>query len=191
MVQTQCGLSVKKVVDVVSRFPSLHAYGVGFDIFRELPEQYRMRGMDYAKYMLAYKLDDEIDACVMFLRAARTRKFSNGVDWVRCSYLLYVYSYWRRLHGHHPVEIPNGCMAVAALLVGQRVTDVPSIRPDYLVSVTKRGMKALENYLMFEFGMEAWPDERKRYVVVTEDDRVGEQGNEPRSADAVEDEKGE
>jgi len=151
--QTPHGISVLKIGDVVSRFPLLHAYGLGFEIFRELPEHARMRGMDFAKFALAYALDDEIDSALLFLKSMRRKTSRSGRHHVRCSYLIRMYRYWRRLSGKHPVRMPPGAMMTAALLLGQRVTAVPSLKPDGLISMHQKHFVWLEQYLVKNYGM--------------------------------------
>lgn len=183
---TQCNLSVLKIVDIVSRFPLLHAWGIGFDKFRQLPEHSRMRAMDYAKYILAYELDDEIDGAYMFMRAVSGRTMYESSNYVKASYLTYMYSFWRKISDKHPEEVPLGCFIVGALIRGQRIRIIEALKPDFLINCGKQKRKNIEWYLQSCTDFEPW-DEKD--ISLATDDRVGEQENELQSVDAVEQQK--
>jgi len=184
---TGCNLSVLKIVDIVSRFPLLHAWGIGFDKFRQLPEESRMRAMDYAKYILAYELDDEIDGAYMFMRSVAGRTMYGSANYVKASYLVYMYDFWRTISDKHPVEVPLGCFVVAALIRGQRIRIIEDLKPDFLINCGKQRRKQIEEYLQSCTDFMPW-DEKDIYFV-RNDDRVGEQENELQSAEAVEQKK--
>lgn len=158
--QTQIGLSATKVIDVVSRFPLLHAYGVGLDIFRSVPEQYRMRAIDYAKWMLAYALDDEIDSCYMFLEALHLDRVApTAKPFIRGTYLLEMHKHWRKMSGKHTSDVTVGTLAAAALLHGHRVRIVEAIKPDCYITVPVKRLRWYENYLADKYGFTPRPAE--------------------------------
>lgn len=70
----------------------MHAYGIGFGLFSCIPEQTRSQAIDYARYMLTYELDDEIDACVSFIKAVGGSEISIPTNYVRSEYLLHLYA---------------------------------------------------------------------------------------------------
>lgn len=191
VMRTEGNLSVGKILDITTKFPLLHAYGVGLDIFRDLPEQYRMRSMEYAKFLLAYCLDDEIDNARAFLRYLKCNGTSVSGFYVKISYLQELYSYWRLPKPSFHEFVPPGAFVLAALAVGQRVKIVPSIKPDCLMLITKRELGKMERALQKQYGFQPWPNDKKHHTYKVNDDRVDDVGNEPQSIDAVEDENGE
>lgn len=188
---TRAYLSVRKIIDIVRRFPLLHAYGIGLDMFREVPEQYRMRAVDYAKFMLAYELDDEIDGAALFFRKIDGPEPNKSFDYVRGSYLLYIYSYWRKISGHHPEVMPVGAFIVGALITGKKIRIHEGLKPDFLVSMKTMRRAVVERFLEENYDFRRWPLEAQGYEPSLNDDRVDEYGNEPGGVDAVEQEKGE
>lgn len=189
--RTEGNLSVGKILDITKKFPLLHAYGVGLDIFRELPEQYRMRSMEYAKFLLAYCLDDEIDDARAFLKDLKCSGSSQSPLYVRVSYLEVLFSYWRRPKPTVLEFVPPGAFIVAALAIGQRIKIIPSMKPDCLMQVTKINLRMMEKTLAKRYGFEPWPKDKKHFVYKVNDDRADDVGNEPQSIDAVEVENGE
>lgn len=186
----------KKIVEISARFPLLHAYGVGYDEFRSIPEEKRGKILDYAKYMLAFELDLEIEAAHFFLKAVGLRKNPKNHNYVKADYLLYLYRYWARQFtsaktgkSKWPKEVPLGVFAMAALLAGGRVRIVEELKPNYLIAVWDERRWRLEKYLQMTTKFKK-PDE-KRVLWDFKDDRIGEQENELQCADAVESEKGE
>jgi hypothetical protein len=183
--QTNNGLRTSKIVDIVSRYPLLHAYGVGLDIFRQLPEQQRMRGIEYAKWMLAYALDDEIDSTFLFYRALHCDRFNpHGHNFVKASYLEYMYGYWRQLSGTCKKEVPLGCFIVGALMIGQRVFFTPDSKPQVYITISRKRMRAIEDYLERQFDFKKLPEEEYRWSF--KDEREDDVGNEPQCVDALE-----
>jgi len=182
-VQTGNGIRVSKIVDIVSRYAMLHAYGVGLDIFRQLPEHQRMRGIEFSKWMLAYALDDEIDSAFMFYKALHCDRFHpHGRNFVKVSYLEYMYGYWRRLSGINKEHVPLGCFIVSALLIGQRVFYTPDSKPLVYITISRKRMRALEKFLERQFDFKRWPEETYRWEYRRK--RKVEVGNEPQSDDA-------
>lgn len=183
--QTPNGIRTTKIVDIVSRYALLHAYGVGLDIFRQLPEQQRMRGIEYAKWMLAYALDDEIDSAYLFYKALHCDRFHpHGHNFVKAPYLEYMYGYWRQLSGTCKKEIPLGCFIVSALLIGQRVFFTPDSKPLVYITVSRKRMRSIEEYLEKQFDFRKWPEEKYRWNL--KDEREDDMGNEPQGVDALE-----
>jgi hypothetical protein len=175
--QTRHGHSVLKIADIVSRFPLLHAYGVGFEVFREMPDHVRMRAMDFAKFTLAYALDDEIDSAIMFFKVMRRKNTLPGKHQVRCSYLIRMYHHWRRLSGTHVSAMPYGAMMVGALMLGQRVTAVPTLKPDALISMHEGQFKRMEQYLIKNYDLTEGKRREKYFLGFGNENREGEQGN--------------
>jgi hypothetical protein len=183
--QTVNGLRTTKVVDIVSRYALLHAYGVGLDVFRQLPEQQRMRGIEYAKWMLAYALDDEIDSAYLFFKALHCDRFlPHGHNFVKVSYLEYMYGYWRQLSGTCERVVPIGAFIVGALLIGQRVFFTPGSKPLVYITVSRKRMRAIEDYLESQYAFRKWPEEEYRWSF--KDEREDDVGNEPQGVDALE-----
>lgn len=186
--QTPNGIRTTKIVDIVSRYALLHAYGVGLDIFRQLPEQQRMRGIEYAKWMLAYALDDEIDSAFLFYKALHCDRFlPHGHNFVKASYLEYMYGYWRQLSGTCKKDVPLGCFIVAALLIGQRVFFTPETKPLVYITISRKRMRAIEDYLESQFEFRKWPEEEYRWSF--KDEREDDVRNEPQGVDALEQQK--
>lgn len=185
----------KKIVEISARFPLLHAYGVGYDEFRKIPEEKRGKVLDYAKYMLAFELDLEIDAAYFFLKAVGIRKNALNSNYVKADYLAYMYEYWRRFfisaktgESKWPKEMPLGVFAMAALLSGGRVRVVEELKPNYLIAVTDERRRRLEKYLSATTKFKT-PDESRFKWDFGNDDRVDEQENSLQGVDAVEEEK--
>lgn len=181
----------KKIVEVAANFPLLHAYGIGFDEFRTIPEEKRGKVLDYAKYMLAFELDLEIEAAYFFLKAVGLRKNPKNKNYVKADYLEYMYQYWRQgfilaKYGRSkwPKEMPLGVFAMAALLSHGRVRVVEELKPNFLIAVWDDRRRRLENYLQLTTKFKK-PDE-KRVLWDFKDDRGDEQENELQSVDAVE-----
>lgn len=185
---TDRNLNCGCIIDIAQRYTALHAYGVGLDVFRELPEFSRAQAMDYAKYILAFELDDEIDSASAFLEAMHCARFKTKRIYLRCSYLLHLYTYWRLVNPTHMKNVPPGALIVAALLLGERVKVPMKIRPDSLIAMNEARSKYMVEYLAKHFDFVDWSDEKK-YLIIS-DDRKGEEWNEPRSVDAVEEENG-
>lgn len=182
--QTPNGLRTTKIVDIVSRYALLHAYGVGLDVFRQLPEQQRMRGIEYAKWMLAYALDNEIDSAYLFLKALhcdRIKGYKN--HYVKSGYIEYIYTFWRQLSGTCEKTVPLGAYIVAALLIGQRVFFTPGTKPEVFITIPQKRLRALEVYLQKNFSFTPWDESQYRWNLM--DERIGELRNEPQSVDAL------
>ena len=180
----------KKIVEVSANFPLLHAYGIGFEEFRTVPEEKRGKVLDYAKYMLAYELDKEITAACFFFRAIGLRKNSMNRNYVKADYLAHMYEYWRRQFGYTrfgdsrwPKEMPLGVFAMAALLSNGRVRVVEELKPNYLIAVRDESRRTLEDYLQRTTKFKT-PDE-KRVLWDFKDDREDEEENPLQSVDAV------
>jgi len=184
----------KKIVEVSANFPLLHAYGIGFDEFRSIPEEKRGRVLDYAKYMLAFELDFEIEAAHCFLKAVGLRKNPKNRNYVKADYLAYMYQYWRQGfivaktgRPKWPKEMPLGVFAMAALLAYGRVRVVEKLKPNFLIAVWDERRWRLEKYLELTTKFKK-PDE-KRVLWDFKDDREDEEENELHSVDAVEQHK--
>lgn len=183
--QTVNGLRTTKIIDIVSRFALLHAYGVGLDVFRQLPEQQRMRGIEYAKWMLAYALDDEIDSAYMFFKALHCDRITGYKNhYVRSSYVEYLYSFWRQISGSCEKIVPVGAYIVAALLIGQRVFFTPGTKPQVFITIPQKRLRFLEQYLQNNFDFHPWSESEYRWNLM--DERVDDVRNEPQSVDALE-----
>lgn len=175
------------IVDITRRFTSLHAYGIGLNVFRELPEFSRINAIEYSRYMLAFELDDEIDSCCVFLDAMHCNQKTAIKVYLRCSYLLHLYQGWRHLNTDTEKVIPPGAMVVAALLKAQKVKVPTFLRPDCLIAVNRARYRYMVSYLKKRFQFVDWDDDKKYLRIENKnDDRVGDKGNEPQSADAVE-----
>jgi len=184
-VQTDTGIRTAKIVDIVSRFSLLHAYGVGLDVFRQLPEQQRMRGIEYAKWLLAFALDDEIDSAYLFFKALHCDRFHPKSENFVCSaYLEYMYGYWRQLSGTCDKEVPLGAYIVAGLLSGQRIFFTKKSKPGFYMTIPLKRRTAMEGYLERHFDFKRWPDEDFKFLEI--DERVGDMENSLQSADALE-----
>lgn len=157
--KTRGNLSVRKIVNIVGQFPTLHAYGVGFDQFRSIPEARRSQCIDYARYMLAFELDDEIDGAAAFLKAIGVNIWIKDHNYVRSDYLLHLYKYWRKGSNKHPREMPMGVFAVAALSLKSRIRIVDSIKPNFLIPVTRDKRRKVEQFLTLTARFEPWPEE--------------------------------
>jgi hypothetical protein len=157
--KTRGNLQVKKIVNVAAQFPLLHAFGVGFDQFRSIPEARRSQCMDYARYMLAYELDDEIDAAAAFLKAIGINTLPRDDSYVRSEYLAYLYSFWRKGSEKYPSVMPIGVFGMAALVLNSKMRIVESYKPHFLVSVTISKRKSIEEFLQHTTKFESWPDE--------------------------------
>lgn len=190
---TMSGFSCAKIFEITSLFPSLHTYGVGLSIFRHLPENERMRAIEYSKYLLAYCLDYEVDSAAAFFRALRIGKNRRMKDyernWVRCSYLQRLYEPWQQTIGMYAKEVPLGCFAVACMLCDKVICVIPDLKPDFLVSIRESDLKRLEDYCRKEYGFDETDISKKKFVI--KDERVGDMENELQSADAFEIEDGE
>lgn len=185
MSQTQCGIRTTKIVDIVCRYALLHAYGIGLDIFRQLPEQQRMRGIEYAKWMLAYALDDEIDSAYLFFRALSCDRFKpHSENFVKSTYLEYMYGYWRQLSGTCQKVVPQGAFIVAGLLSGQRIFFTPQSKPHFYMTIPRKRMLVMEDYLERNYDFKRWPEADYRYEII--DEREDEQRNEPQNVDTLE-----
>lgn len=149
-----------KIEKVIANFPTMHAYGIGFGMFSQVPEQTRSKAIDYARYMLAYELDDEIDASVSFIKAIGGSQFSIDDNYTRSDYLLHLYSAWRKDLGDGPKDIPVGCMAMATLIIGSHVRVVEGFKPNFLVCVSKLKRERVESYLALRTGFQKWPEDK-------------------------------
>jgi len=185
MSQTDCGIRALKIIDIVSRYALLHAYGIGLDVFRQLPDQQRMRGIEYAKWMLAFALDDEIDSAFLFFKALHCDRFKPKSENFVCSaYLEYMYGYWRQLSGTCEKTVPLGAYIVAGLLSGQRIFFTKKSKPGFYMTIPPKRRVAIESYLERNYDFKRWPEEEFKFMEI--DDRVGDVKNELQSADAVE-----
>jgi hypothetical protein len=185
--QTQVGIRTSKIIDIVSRYALLHAYGIGLDQFRELPEQSRMRSIDYAKWLLAFALDDEIDSGYLFFRAMKCHEFkSKACNYVHSSYLQYIYSFWRKLSGSCEADVPLGCFAVAALILDQKVMFTHASKPCFYTTVPSKRLAFMEEFLEKSSSFKPWRKEQYRFV--KQYSREDEMGNEPQCVDATEEE---
>jgi hypothetical protein len=173
---------------IVGTVPLLHAYGMGIEVFRNMPEQNRMRAVEYAKYLLAHELKYEIESATRFLSAlrmgARPTYQWQKCNWVRSTHLEYVYKYWQKVTNLYAKEIPKGCFAVASFILKKPIFVVDKLKPDFLINVTKDDLKRLEIYLHSEYDFEIKANYLKHYNF--KEDRVGEVENTLQSANAVE-----
>jgi len=158
--KTRGNLDVRKIVSVVAQFPTLHAYGIGFDAFRTIPEATRSKKIDYARYMLAFELDDEIDGAASFLKAIGLCVSIRDEHYVQSSYLVHLYESWRKSTNKHPKVMPLGVFAVAAMILNSRIRVVEGIKPHFLVPVTQDKRAKVEAYLEMTEGFERWPEEK-------------------------------
>lgn len=183
--QTQCGIRTTKIVDIVCRYALLHAYGIGLDIFRQLPEQQRMRGIEYAKWMLAFALDDEIDSAYLFFKSLSCDRFKpHSENFVKSTYLEYMYGYWRQLSGTCEKFVPQGAYIVAGLLTGQRIFFTPHSKPIFYMTIPRKRMVVMEDFLERNYDFKRWSEEEYRCDLI--DERKDEVGNGPQSVDALE-----
>lgn len=184
---TRTWVQDEEIFDIVFRFPTLHAYGVGFKAFESLPEDRRLAAIEYSKYLLAYCLDEEIDSAMIFLRALNCHEHRPKVSWyVKLSYLMGLYRSWRKMTGRCHEYVPPGCFIFAALFYGQGVHVRPELRPDCLITIPKMRREYLENYLAKEYGYVRPPDSEVYYdFYAVNDDRADEVGNEPQRVDAI------
>jgi hypothetical protein len=158
---TQGGIKVKKIVNIVAQFPILHAYGVGFDQFRSIPEQNRSKAIDYARYMLAFELDLEIDTAVRFFKILGIKKTQKKEFFVSSDYLKYLYSYWRKSgSGDAPKEMPIGVFAMAALILDTSVRVEERAKPNFYIAVSTLKRNRVEKYLKQTTGFEKWPEDQ-------------------------------
>jgi hypothetical protein len=157
--KTRGNLDVRKIVNIVGQFPTLHAFGVGFEQFRSIPEARRSQCIDYARYMLAFELDDEIDGAAAFLKAIGVNIWVKDDNYVRSDYLHYLYGYWRKGSTKHPKDMPIGVFAMAALILKSRIRIVEDIKPHFLVPVTIDKRSRVEHFLSATEGFEPWPEE--------------------------------
>ena len=183
-------LETKKIVEVSANFPLLHAYGIGFEEFRSIPEDKRGKVLDYAKYMLAYELDLEIEAAYFFFRAVGLSKYPKDQNYVKADYLAYMYRYWRQQFGNSryglskwPKEVPLGVFAMSALLSYGKIRVVEELKPNYLIAVREDLRRKVEDYLQRTTKFKK-PDE-KRFVWDFKGDREDEKENPLQSVDAV------
>lgn len=172
------GADLKKINKIIFDFPLLHAYGVGFDIFRSIPEQTRSKAIDYARYMLAFELDDEIDAAIFFIKAIGAKSKPRIDNYVRCEYLLHLYKYWRKGTEKYPRVMPIGVFCLAALYEQGKVRIVQELKPNFLVAVSTEKRRKIENYLEATQGFQRWPEEKIFWSFEkVKDDRGDEQEN--------------
>lgn len=176
--KTRDGHNTRQIVDIVNGFAMLHAYGVGLDVFHEVPVQDRMKSIDYAKVLLAYYLDDEIDSACRFLDALGAKNaVMHPHNYVRVSYLMHMYQYWQTLSGRGEKHVPLGCFIVAGMLFNQRIGVRDELRPDALLTVPTGKRKYIEDYLTQETDFVKPADEYIFYNFLKNEDRGGEQEN--------------
>lgn len=156
--KTRGNVDVRKIVKVVGQFPLLHAYGVGFADFRSIPEATRSKCIDYARYMLAFELDDEIDAAHAFFKAVGVSQAGREQHFVRTEYLLHLYSYWRKGTEKYPEYLPIGVFGVAALLMKAKIRVAEEMKPHFLVPVSILKRASVEEFLEATGGFERWDD---------------------------------
>ena len=157
--RTPGGLRLNQIQKVITDFPLLHAYGVGFSMFGTIPEQTRSKAIDYARYMLGFELDYEIDAAVSFIKVLGGLRQAHSENYVRSQYLLHLYDTWRLTHSKAPKIMPVGCIAMATLVTGGSVRVVESLKPHFLVGISSLRRQRIENYLVQVKGFQRWPDE--------------------------------
>jgi len=187
--KTPGGIKLAKIHKVVKDFPLLHAYGVGFGMFGCIPEQIRSQIIDYARYMLGYELDHEIDAALSFIKTLGGITTPHNENYVRSEYLSHLYATWRLEQLRAPERMPQGCFAVAALMINGSVRVVEALKPNFLVGIGIRKRDRLEEYLVATKGYQRWPDEKVFWSFARDDDRVDDKENKLRCVDAVECEK--
>jgi len=156
--KTRGNVDVRKIVKVVGQFPLLHAYGVGFGQFRSIPEATRSKCIDYARYMLAFELDDEIDAAFAFLKAVGISQCGREQHYVRTEYLLELYSYWRKGTEKYPEFLPIGVFGVAAFLLKANIRVAEELKPHFLVPVSIDKRAKVEKFLEATRGFKRWED---------------------------------
>lgn len=189
------GLTPARVVNIVARFPLLHAYGIGFDDFRKLPEHRRAQVMDYCKYILAYELDDEIVAAARFLRLVGSRIGPTDRHYVKADYIEHVYQYWNSTmlvksgKTKYPKEMPLGVFALAALAINIKVRVVEELKPNFLIATSIERLRRLEKFLAATTKFKVPPRSKYTWTYSIGDDRADEQENSLQSVDAVELEK--
>lgn len=158
---TRGGIKVKKIINCVAQFPILHAYGVGFDQFRTIPEQNRSKAIDYARYMLAFELDLEIDTAVTFFKILGIKRTQKKEFFVRSEYLQYLYKYWRKSgSGNAPQEMPVGVFAIAALLLDGAVKVEEQAKPGFFIALSTLKRNRVEKYLQQVTEFKKWPEEK-------------------------------
>lgn len=188
--QTAADLMVEHILEVCGRYPLLHSYGVGLDMFRDLPQQDRMRAIEYSKWMLAFALDSQIDSAYFFFRALHLHRLrANGKEFVKITYLQHMYNTWRKLSGRGDKDLLDGPMIVAALIMRQRVFFTPKSKPKVYIAIYQRRLISIENYLKTSYGFKPWDSSEYKYNL--KDERLDEMGNEPQCVDALENEKAE
>lgn len=158
--RTRGGLKIDKIKKIVNDFPLLHAYGIGFAMFGSIPEHTRRDAVDYSRYMLAFELDDEIDAGVMFLKALGGVVSAHNDCYLRSEYLLHLYSYWRLELLKAPEIMPLGVLAVSALMLNGSVRVLENLKPNYLIGVSREKRIKVEKYLAFTKNFQKWPEEQ-------------------------------
>jgi hypothetical protein len=161
--KTRGNVDVRKIVKIVGQFPLLHAYGVGFAEFRNIPEATRSKCIDYARYMLAFELDDEIDAAYAFLKAVGISQAGREQHYVRTEYLLELYSYWRKGTEKYPKYLPTGVFGVAAFLLKANIRIVEELKPHFLVPVSIEKRAKVEKFLEATCGFKRWEDCEMRW----------------------------
>ena len=164
--KTRGNLKIEKIIKVVGQFPTLHAYGVGFKMFLGIPEANRSKAIDYARYMLAFELDDEIDAAYAFLKTIGINVKNKSENFVRSDYLEYLYSYWRREGKKHPEVMPIGVFALAALMLDANLRIVEGLKPHFLIPVSRDKRSKVESYLELTQGFKPWDDEQIFWNVI-------------------------
>lgn len=161
--KTRGNLQVKKIVNVAAQFPLLHAFGVGFDQFRSIPEARRSQCIDYARYMLAFELDDEIDAAAAFLKAIGLNNVPQESSYVRSEYLAHLYRSWRKGIDKYPKEMPIGVFGMAALVLNSKIRIVEDLKPNFLVAVAKDKRTKVEKFLQMTVNFEPWSEDQYRW----------------------------
>lgn len=184
---TRTWIEDREMIDIAFQFPTLHAFGVGFKMFKDMPEDKRLAAIEYSKYLLAYCMRDEIDSAMQFMRALLAHEQQAKVSWyVKLSYLMGLYRSWRKISERPAEKVPPGAFIVAALFYGQGVHIRPELRPDCLITIPKMRREYLENYLEHDYGYVRPPDSEVYYdFYAVNDDRIGEVGNEPQGVDAI------
>jgi hypothetical protein len=155
--KTRGNIKVEKIVKAVGQFPLLHAYGVGFAQFRNIPEATRSKCIDYARYMLAFELDDEIDAAYRFFKAIGISKYPRNEHYVRSQYVEHLYATWRK-DVNYPEYIPLGVFGLAALLLGTKIRIIEGLKPHFLIPILREKREKVESYLDLRMGYKRWDD---------------------------------
>lgn len=158
--KTRGGLKICKIKKIVDDFPLLHAYGIGFHMFGSVPEHTRREAVDYSRYMLAYELDDEIDAGVKFIKTLGGVQRAHNDCYLKTEYLLYLYSHWRRQLTNAPEIMPLGVFAMSALMLNGCVRVIETLKPHYLVGVSRSKRIRVEKYLAHTSDFQKWPEEK-------------------------------